>query len=184
MRQLRGFKVVYVFDISQTEGEPLPDVRPQLLAGEAPAGLWESLAGQVAELGYELQRGECGGANGYANGKTRMVRVRADVDDAQAVKTLAHELAHILLGHTEPGYPYAARREICEVAAESVAFVVCQAAGMDASHYSAPYLAHWAEGDPDTVPETVAAVVTTAAALIARHLEADPATEPAEAIAS
>src|SRR5437870_1182895 len=47
-RALRGFKVAHVFDVSQTDGEPIPDVRPALLDGDAPAGLWDALAAQVA----------------------------------------------------------------------------------------------------------------------------------------
>jgi hypothetical protein len=60
-----GFKVVHVFDVSQTSGQPLPE-RPQpvLLAGQAPHGLWDALAGQLQARGFELQRGDCGGANG------------------------------------------------------------------------------------------------------------------------
>lgn len=179
-RQLRGFKVVYVFDIAQTDGEPLPDAAPQLLAGQAPAGLWESLAAHVAELGYTLRREDCAPANGRTHRTRRVVEIRPDLDDAQAVKTLAHELAHIVLGHTAPDYPYVQQREVSEVAAESVAFVLCQAAGMDTTGYSAPYLAHWADGDTATVTATAAAVVATASALIARHLEDEPVVdEPA-----
>jgi len=91
-KQLRGFRVVHVFDITATEGDPLPEVAPVLLTGQAPAGLWAALAGQVAGYGYALERGDCGGANGYTDPRRRVVRVRGDVDEAQVVKTLAHEL--------------------------------------------------------------------------------------------
>ena len=91
VRILRGFRVAHVFDISQTEGDDLADVRPALLAGEAPEGLWDALAAQVADAGYRLERGECGGANGRTNFATRTVTVRDDVDDAQAAKTLIHD---------------------------------------------------------------------------------------------
>ena len=86
-RQLRGFRVVHVFALDQTEGDPLPDVAPVLLTGQAPAGLWDDLAGQVSGHGYTLERGDCSGANGWTDPARRVVRVRADVDDAQAVKT-------------------------------------------------------------------------------------------------
>jgi hypothetical protein len=92
VRILRGFRVAHVWDISQTDGEPLPDIRPALLAGEAPEGLWDALAHQVTEAGFSLERGDCGGANGRTDYLTRTVTVRADVEPAQAVKTLAHEL--------------------------------------------------------------------------------------------
>ena len=46
-RQLRDCRVVHVFDVKQVEGEPLPDLAPALLTGQAPAGLWDELAAQV-----------------------------------------------------------------------------------------------------------------------------------------
>jgi len=90
-QQVRGFRAVHVFDVGQTE-DPLPEVAPVLLTGQAPAGLWNDLAGQVAGHGYALERGDCAGANGYTDPRRRVVRVRGDVDEAQAVKTLAHDL--------------------------------------------------------------------------------------------
>jgi len=57
-RQLRGFKVAYVFDVSQTDGEPLPEpAAPQLLTGQAPAGLWDALAEQVGPTGTPSSAG-------------------------------------------------------------------------------------------------------------------------------
>ena len=97
-RRVAGFRVTYVWDISQTSGEPLPArPRPQLLSGDSPPGLWDRLAQLVADRGFTLERGDCAQANGWTNFVTRIVRVRSDVDDAQAVKTLAHELGHVLL---------------------------------------------------------------------------------------
>ena len=90
-RQVRGFRAVHGFDVVQTEGDPLPDVAPALLTGHAPAGLWNDLVGQVTGHGYALERGECCGANGYTDPTRRVVRVRDDIDDAHAVKTLAHD---------------------------------------------------------------------------------------------
>ena len=88
-----GFKVISVFDVSQTSGEPLPEQpRPVLLTGQAPDGLWDSLQGFVEDRGFRVERGDCGGANGVTMFADRLVRVRADVDDAQAVRTLAHDL--------------------------------------------------------------------------------------------
>jgi hypothetical protein len=92
------FILVSVFDVSQTEGTPLPratlaDYCPELLSGAAPGGLLDALAAQVRAHGFTIERGDCGGPNGLTTWGTRTVRVRDDVDDAQAAKTLAHELA-------------------------------------------------------------------------------------------
>jgi antirestriction protein ArdC len=92
---VRGFRVVYVFDISQTDGPAIAQPpMAELLEGQAPAGLWEGLAAQVADAGYTLERGDCQGANGRTSFATHTMRVRADIDDAQAAKTLAHDRTH------------------------------------------------------------------------------------------
>ena len=163
-----GFKVVYVFDVSQTSGEPLPErPQPTLLAGRAPQGLWDALAGQVRARGFELQRGDCGMANGLTNYLHRTVTVRADIDDAQAVKTLCHELGHVLLHDptgqatgTAPGLSRTTGPPVLtpdalgsgagqcrgqiEVEAESVAYLVASAHGLDTGTYTFPYVAGWA----------------------------------------
>jgi antirestriction protein ArdC len=126
-KQVRGFRVVHVFALHQTEGAPLPEVAPSLLVGQAPAGLWDALEGQVLGHGYTVHRGDTGRANGWTDPTSRTVRVSGDVDDAQAVKTLIHELAHIEAGHVADLPTYATCRGRCEVEAESVAYVVSQA---------------------------------------------------------
>ncbi len=154
-----GFRVVDVGDITQTDGEPLPDVRPTLLTGGAPAGLWDALAQELGDAGYALERGDCQGANGRTNYLTRTVTARDDVDDAQAVRTLIHELAHVWLHDPQDG---ALHRGKAEVEAESVAYIVSQVAGLHPDDYSLPYVAVWSGGDIDTVRSTANAVLATA----------------------
>jgi len=176
-KQLRGFRVVHVFDITATEGDPLPEVTPVLLTGQAPAGLWEDLAGQVAGYGYALERGDCAGANGYTDPRRRVVRIRGDVDEAQAMKTLAHELGHLECGHVADLPTYLTCRGRCEVEAESIAYVVAAAHGLDASGYTFAYLAGWAGGDLTHVRQA-AETVTRAARTILGRCSADTATAP------
>ena len=165
-RELRGFKVVYVFDVSQTDGDPLPDVAPARLNGAAPAGLWDHLVELAHEDGYRLERGPCGlGANGYTDFTARVVRIRDDVDPAQAVKTLAHELGHIRADHEHRFTDYdtsAACRGQAEVEAESIAYLITAQAGLDSATYSVPYLASWSGGDVDLLRESMTRVVTVA----------------------
>lgn len=92
-----GVRPAYVWDASQTTGEPIPEPpAPRLLEGQAPAGLWEGLATQVATAGFELRlvadASEIFGANGLTDYSSRVVSVRSDMDPAAQVKTLAHEL--------------------------------------------------------------------------------------------
>lgn len=167
---LRGFRVVHVFDVSQTEGDPLPELeRPALLEGDAPAELWDQLANQVQEAGFSLERGECNGANGCTSYLTRTVRVRSDVDPAQGAKTLAHELAHVKL-HDGTEYATGCRGR-AEVEAESVAYLVCEAAGMESTTYSFPYVAGWAQ-EADVVKATAARVLAAARQIVGEWVPA------------
>jgi antirestriction protein ArdC len=168
-RVLRGFRVVYVFDVSQTDGDELPDVSPVLLTGEADAALWDGLAAQVTGHGYTLQRGPCpGGSNGVTDPVGRTVRVRADVDPRQAVKTLAHELAHLQCGHTAAGSTYLDCRGTAEIEAESTAYVVLAASGVDTAAYTVPYVARWADGDTEAVRRAAATVTDAARRILDR----------------
>jgi antirestriction protein ArdC len=168
-RQLRRFKVVHVFDVTQTEGEPLPDVEPASLTGAEPEGLWDHLAGLTRDDGYRIERGPCGpGANGYTDFTARLVRIRDDVDPAQAVKTLAHELGHIRADHEHRFTDYAnsaACRGRAEVEAESIAYLITTQAGLDSASYSVPYLASWSNGDADLLRESMTRVVAVARAV-------------------
>ncbi|NMR19193.1 ArdC-like ssDNA-binding domain-containing protein [Cellulomonas fimi] len=167
-RELRGFKVVHVFDLTQTEGDPLPDVAPELLRGTAPEHLWDHLAEILAADGYRLERGACRGANGWTDYATRTVRIRDDVDPVQAVKTLAHELGHVHADH-EHRFPTYAHDHACrgraEVEAESIAYLVTAQAGLDSTTYSVPYLAGWSDGDLNILRTTATTALTTARAI-------------------
>jgi antirestriction protein ArdC len=169
-RTLRGFRVVHVFDVAQTEGEPLPEVAPSLLLGAAPARLWESLAGLVERDAYSLERGDCGGANGFTRFDERLIRIRDDVEPAQASKTLAHELGHVRAEHdTRFADQYrrsVACRGVAEVEAESIAFLVAASAGLDSSNYTVPYVAGWAGGDVDLLKGTATRVLAVSRAIV------------------
>lgn len=142
-----GVKPAYVWDVSSTVGEPIPQPpRPVLLAGQAPDGLWDGLANLVAKGGFTLgpaaDPAALDGANGITDYGERTVMIRTDMDDAAQVKTLAHELAHIVLGH-EDRRGEGLHRGRREVEAESVAMMVTAGWGMDSAGYTVPYVGHW-----------------------------------------
>jgi antirestriction protein ArdC len=154
---LRGFRVVHVFDVAQTDGEPIDDVAPILLEGDAPAALWDKLAKQVAASGFQLVRKDCSPANGTTDFVTRTVVVRPDISPAQSAKTLVHEIAHTQL---QDGIKAQAEcRGIAEVEAESVAYLVCSSVGIATDGYSFPYIAQWAGGDVSLVRKTAERVI-------------------------
>jgi hypothetical protein len=190
VRQLVGVRPVSVFDASQVDPPVQSPPEPTLLRGQAPPGLWESLAELVEAEGFRLTRGDCGGANGLTDYAGREVRVRADVDDAQATKSLIHELAHVDI-RPEPGEPYAgACRGRREVEAESVAYVVAAAHQLGTSQYTFNYVAGWAaqaatpeHGIEAVVAETGARVITTADKILAHTKPSDPEARLIDAVA-
>lgn len=173
-RRVVGFRVVHVFDISQTDGPDLPDRTPVLLNGQAPAGLLDGLSAQVREQGFQLTRHDFtiphpgqGSPNGVTDYFSRTVIVRPDLTPAQTAKTLAHELGHVLL-HGPGQRPDGLTREHAEVEAESVAYVVTAAHGLDSSDYTIPYVAGWSAGNHELVARTAERVLSTAKDILAR----------------
>ena len=166
-----GVKPTYVWDISQTTGDPVPELpRPSLLQGQAPVGLWDGLADQITAAGFELRlvssAAAIGGANGLTDFLSREVSVRMDMDEAAQVKTLAHEAAHVLLH--DPGDAAAGPcRDLLEVEAESVAFLVSAHHGLDTGDYTFAYIAGWAGRDNDAVRSTAGRVLTAGRTLLA-----------------
>lgn len=163
-RILRGYRVVHVFDVSQTAGA---EVRPRAtqLQGAAPPLLISHLSRLIIAAGFDLSTGDCGSANGYTDFANRRVRIREGLEGAHAVKTLAHELGHIRAGHEHRFLDPAARsvtcRGVAEVEAESIAYLIVTSAGQDTSAYSVPYIAEWG-GGADAVRESASHVLTVA----------------------
>lgn len=156
--------------MAQTDGKPLPDLRPVELGGTAPPQLIVGLTAALTADGYTVERGPCGAANGYTDFRSRTVRVRDDVADAQAAKTLTHELAHVRADHEHRFLATYATSAGCraqaEVEAESIAYVVTTAAGMATESYSVPYVAGWAGGDADLLRAAATRVLTIARGIV------------------
>ena len=165
-RTLVGFKGARVFDESALVRPPAHvDVMPQLLTGPAPERLFDALAEQVHTAGFTFVTGDIAPANGRTTWSSRTVTIRGDLDAAQSAKTLAHELAHIRL-HNPAGSDLLATSTVrAEVEAESVAYLVCAHAGLDAAEYTVPYVAHWSGGDLELVQATAERVIDTSRAI-------------------
>ena len=141
---VKGFRYVAVFDVAQTEGLELPEISSKI-TGEAPEGVFIRLIDYARELGFMVTDFdfENTGVNGDCNHETKLIRVEVSNSPAQRVKTLAHELSHAIL-HTPETTDYRKDRALCELEAESSAYVICQALGVDSSDYSFGYVAGWA----------------------------------------
>ncbi|WP_331251043.1 ArdC-like ssDNA-binding domain-containing protein [Nocardioides sambongensis] len=170
--RLVGLRPAYVWDVSQTSGEPIPKrPLPRVLSGAAPDCLIDGLAAQISTAGFQLHRVSdaraIGGANGLTDHAQRVVSVRTDMDPAAQAKTLAHELAHALMhdpanaatsddnGSGNDLGDGRLHRGIAEVEAESVALMVGAAHGMDTTDYTVPYVSAWAHSVPDKAPTEV-----------------------------
>ena len=191
-RQPTGFRVTHVFDVSQTEGQPLPDVRtlvPEMAGSSAAAeALLPRLQVLARDEGLALERVDRlpDGARGcYQPTRARILLAEGMAPDQEA-KTLAHELAHHLLGHTSVG---TRDHEAEEAAAEGVAFVVCARFGLDTSEYSFGYVASWSGRDDGAavIRQVGSAIQRTAHGMIdridppEREIEREEAREPVQA---
>lgn len=145
------FRSVAVFDVAQTDGEDLPDIVDEL-HGEGPAGAWSALTSYAASIGYSVSLEATGEANGWCKHSDKTIAVKDSNDEAMQVKTLAHELGHALMHEDRENLD----RPLAELEAESVAFVVCRALGLDTSDYSFGYVAGWSR-DGDKAAERIKA---------------------------
>lgn len=136
------FKVVYVFDVSQTDGKPLPEVEVPALTGEANEELFGKVLAhdkaQGLKVSFESKPDQNPEIKGYYVGKS--VWVRPEESRAQQLKTLIHETAHY---YTEGVFMIP--RADAETIAESVAFTVGARFGFDSGARSFPYVAVWAQ---------------------------------------
>lgn len=159
-RVLAGFKVTSVFDISQTTGEPLarPPV-PKPVTGPVPPHLWDSLAREVKDAGFDLSVGATGdpSVEGFTDHGNKRIVIGKQLDDVTAVARLAHEVAHMRM-HS-PEQVAAAGSIMCrgarEVEAESVAYVLLSHHGVTMEAASFPYIAGWAASVDREAPEKV-----------------------------
>jgi len=156
------FIVVSVFDISQTEGKPLPEFEVPVLTGEANEELFSdvlSLAqSQGIAVSFEPMPGQDTEGKGYFSGKT--IWVRPEEDRAQQLKTLLHETSH----YYSEGVFRIPRRD-AETIAESAAYVVGAHYGFDTGVRSFPYVALWAE-DEKRLKENLSAIRKVATTIL------------------
>lgn len=142
-----AFRTVRVFDVSQTEGPPLPAAVEELGGPASPSDL-SGLLAVASNLGFRVEWVELrSGRRGDCSHALRRIRVHTGLAPAQALKTLAHELGHAVLH----GPDFAGDRSLAELEAESCAYVTCQSLGIDSSAYSFGYVATWAGGGPEAV---------------------------------
>lgn len=149
--QVPAFKIVSVFDVSQTEGEPLPSIGVEELTGSVERyGEFFKALEQTSPvpIGFEDIPG---GSHGYYHLTEKRIAIQEGMSELQTLKTAIHEIAHSKLHAINPEAPAIEQADrpdsrTREVQAESVAYAVCQHYGLDTSDYSFGYVAGWSSG--------------------------------------
>ena len=169
-----AFRVVPTFDVSQTEGDDLPELAHRL-TGDAATPLLDSLTRFALENGFSFTNEEppSEGANGYFDTVKQAIYVRPTLEINQRAKTLAHELGHARLGHGTEDSASVSRAN-CEVAAETVAYIVSNAFGVDTAEYSYGYIVGW------TTDRKERQAIMTGASKVARDIVAALEGKPAD----
>lgn len=168
-RSFTRFKPVKVFHQGQLVVAPAiatPPL-PRLLRGEnRHQHVWAAVQSRIEERGFsvdKVSRAPFETWNGRTDFTERTVVVSDHLEPPAALKTLLHEWAHIELGHHAR---LAGRADLREVEAESVAYLLCGAIGVDSAEYSVPYLASWSGGDAQLLQDTAQSALAAAATMI------------------
>ena len=166
-----AFKVVSVFDVSQTDGKELPDIIVDELKGtvENYEAFFDALRQESpVPISFEDIPG---GAKGFFSPVESRIAIQEGMSEIQTVKTAIHEIAHAKLHAVNPDEKTAPEdkkdRHTKEVEAESVAYTVCQRYGIETSDYSFGYIAGWSSGKEtkelksslDTIRKTAAEMI-------------------------
>ena len=146
-----AYKVVSVFDVSQTEGKELPDIAVDALTGDVEqySDFFAALE-KISPVPIGFEKIE-GGAHGYYHLEDKRIALDEGMSELQTLKTAIHEIAHAKLHDIDLNAPKDEQqprvdRRTREVEAESVAYTVCQHYGLDTSDYSFGYVAGWSSG--------------------------------------
>jgi hypothetical protein len=188
-KKITYFVAATVFDISDTyvkdeeKWAKVAGTPPVMenLQGEDEEGMGDRIAEFLVAYGWEVVEEDLkGGLEGYADPRKKRVSFRTGTAPAERASTLAHEAAHVVDGHTDDLAEYSLHRGKYEAIAESVAYVLADAFGIDTGPYSVGYVAHWTEGDlellkqvGDAVQRTVKKILTA----ITHEEDADDDTE-------
>ncbi|WP_418417196.1 LPD16 domain-containing protein [Blautia sp.] len=166
-----AFRAVSVFDVSQTDGKPIPEleVNELLSTVEGYEDFVQALMNiSSVPIAFENIPGD---SKGYFNTAEKRIAVQENMSESQTLKTMVHEVAHSMLHDKEVNQSMEIPekdRNTKEVEAESVAFTVCQHFGIDTSDYSFGYIAGWSSGrnmkelksSLDTIRKTASELIT------------------------
>lgn len=148
-----SFRAVNVFDVSQTEGKPLPELSTELDGSVEQYDMLFQAIKDVSDAPITIEsfESEHEQSKGYYSRTDKSIHIRKGMSEAQTLKTALHEYAHSVLHDDSVEGADHKTKETKEVEAESVAFIVCDHFGVDTSDYTFAYLASWSSDK--TLPE-------------------------------
>ena len=165
-----AFTVATVFDVSQTEGEPLPQLGVNELAGSVDKykEFYPAIE-KISPVSVNFEKIPTG-AKGYFQIEEKRIAINEGMSELQNLKTLIHEIAHARIHDIDKNAPKdtpRADQRTREVQAESIAYTVCQHYGLDTSDYSFAYVASWSGGkELDTLKSSLDVIRKEADAII------------------
>ena len=170
--EVRTFKTVYVFDISQTDGKPLPEFAR--VNGD-PGVYTERLREYITRNGIVLEYSDTiGSADGVSAGG--LIKLKKGLTAAEELSVLAHELAHEKLHKNRENMPK--DKKVRETEAEAVAFVVCHGIGLEANSASSDYIQLY-NGDKKTLMESLERIQKTASEILEAMMDKESEDETA-----
>lgn len=168
---LVGFKDVPVFDISQTEGEDIPQVTLKDKCENAKPEIWDALVSLAESHDFKVIIGNAKGAEGYCSHDKKEIVISSNADFGYQVKILAHEVGHLLMHKDITDYQQ--QRARYETEAEGVAWVVCEALGVhsDEDNYSFGYIATWGKDNTKQLVKKSLQTITKTSQTILDYVE-------------
>ena len=163
------FRVTTVFDVSQTEGEPIAELEvPELTGSVQFYDTFMQALQNISPVPIRMMNVE-GDAKGYYHQTEKYIAIKEDMSNVQTMKTGVHEVSHALLHDREVMDAEGVLKDQTtkEVEAESIAYIVCNHFGLDTSEYSFTYIASWCESrdmkalkaSMDTIRKTSAEII-------------------------
>ena len=143
--KIPAFRVVSVFDVSQTEGKELPTLTYELAGNVEQYKDFFAALEKTSPFAMEFEA-LSGSIKGRCNYEEKRIIINEGMEELQNIKTAIHEIAHATLHDIDKDAPERPDRRTREVQAESVAYAVCQHYGLDTSDYSFGYIAGWSSG--------------------------------------
>ncbi len=167
-REYQTFRPVYVFDVSQTSGDPIPSLATKLTGDIASFDCLKEALIAISPVPVSIEPVR-GSANGYFSPSEQRIVIDEGLSQQQMIKTLIHEISHATLGHGSKEDKW--DRNTKEIQAESIAYWVSQMIELDTSEYSFGYISGWSSSKEVTELKENLGIIKQTADQLSKNLE-------------